>query len=259
MPVKLNTKSAQAYMLDVLKKFKTDLENRLNLEIPNQDLKTAVDVCNRIRQTVNRIYEIRQKHPGIIQGGNLYAVVKAAMIMDRFEFLELLTELVQDIENKAGISNQTGPELFNSTKRLVLTGCICNTPDIHTIIENAGGTVVYDDLCIGTRYFGSHIDTQAGDIMDGIAEHYLQRIVCPAKHSGTKSRVESLIKIARQSRANGVIFIILKFCDPHSFDYPYITRILKQEKIPCMILEMEKHFSLDGQFKTRCEAFIEML
>ena len=56
-----------------------------------------------------------------------------------------------------------------------------------------------------------------------------------------------------------MIFLFLKFCDPHSFDYPYIKEMLDKEGIPSMLFEIEDQLPSEGQFKTRCEAFIEML
>ena len=36
----------------------------------------------------------------------------------------------------------------------------------------------------------------------------------------------------RNAGADGVIFILLKFCDPHAFDYPYIKALLDSAGIP---------------------------
>jgi len=56
-----------------------------------------------------------------------------------------------------------------------------------------------------------------------------------------------------------VIFIMLKFCDPHAFDYPYLRDMLTAEGIPSTLFEIEDQQSAAGQFRTRCEAFIEMI
>ena len=95
--------------------------------------------------------------------------------------------------------------------------------------------------------------------MESIAERYRERINCPAKHSGLLTRGEHIKKIVRESGAKGVIFLFLKFCDPHSFDYPYLKAMLDREGIPSMLFEIEEQLPSEGQFKTRCEAFFEML
>ncbi|MFN2437417.1 MAG: 2-hydroxyacyl-CoA dehydratase, partial [Desulfotignum sp.] len=46
---------------------------------------------------------------------------------------------------------------------------------------------------------------------------YAQRLVCPAKHRGLHTRAQHLVDQARQVKADGVVFVLLKFCDPHAF------------------------------------------
>jgi benzoyl-CoA reductase/2-hydroxyglutaryl-CoA dehydratase subunit BcrC/BadD/HgdB len=131
-------------------------------------------------------------------------------------------------------------------------------PDLFTVIERAGGLVVMDDLCTGTRFFEGSIEPEE-NIFRAIARRYHGRIVCPSKHTGIRSRGEALVKMVKQSRAHGVMFFCLKFCDPFGFDYPYIKELLDGEGVPSMLFELEDASALDGQFQTRCEAFLEML
>ena len=56
-----------------------------------------------------------------------------------------------------------------------------------------------------------------------------------------------------------MIFLYLKFCDPHSFDYPYLKGYLKDAGIPSMLLEIEDRLPPEGQILTRIETFTQML
>jgi benzoyl-CoA reductase subunit C len=250
-PVKLNTDSAREYMTAVFEKFRRDLEARLDKEISDADIALAVTTGNRVRTAMQRIYAARITTPGILKGSDLHAMVKAGMVMDRYEFLELAEKLATQLAQSGGGAEFTG-------KRIVLTGGLCNMPDVYGVIENSGGAVVADDLCTGSRFFEGTIEEQT-DLLAAIADRYIGRNVCPAKHAGIRSRGESLIETVRQSGAEGVIFIYLKFCDPHGFDYPYLKQMLADEKIPCLLYEMEDQDTASGQFQTRCEAFMEML
>jgi benzoyl-CoA reductase/2-hydroxyglutaryl-CoA dehydratase subunit BcrC/BadD/HgdB len=177
------------------------------------------------------------------------------MIMDRTRLALLLEEVAAQLEKDAAAATApAGP----AKKRVVLSGGICNHPDIYTIVEEAGGAIVGDDLCTGSRYFGGRID-EAAEPIAAIAERYRERVVCPAKHSGLTGRANHLVQLVREKRADGVIFFLLKFCDPHAFDYPYLRESLAQEKIPSMLLEVEDRLPADGQLRTRFEAFIEMI
>jgi benzoyl-CoA reductase subunit C len=251
LPVKLNTGSSKEYMIGVMKKFVRDMEKSLGVSISDGDLKASAEKYNLIRRHLEKIYEIRSKNPSVMRGGDLHAVIKASMVMDRDQLLKELALLTEDLERKKDGGKSEG-------KRVVLAGGICSLPDVYSIIEDSGGAVIWDDLCTGSRYFEGDIDLNA-DIIQSIAGRYSSRAVCPAKHSGLLARGERLVKIVKDNGAKGVIFLFLKFCDPHSFDYPFIKEMLDKEGIPSMLFELEEQMPSEGQFKTRCEAFLEML
>jgi len=251
LPVKLHTDSARAYMAGVFRKFKQDLERALDIEITNKDLKAAAETINNVRACLKKLYELRCENPSIVSSGDILKIVKGSMMMDRNVLVEKLAEIIENLEKKTA-------DTTSNKKRLVLTGGICSMPDIFEIIEDSGGAVVWDDLCTGSRYFEAETDLE-GDIIESLARRYLERIVCPAKHSGLFSRGKHIVNVAKERRADGVIFLFLKFCDPHLFDYPYINEMLEKEGLPSMVFEIENRLPSKEQFKTRCEAFMEML
>ncbi len=251
MPVKLDTESAEQYMFAVICKFRKDIEAAFGVRITDAMLEKAVRTSNQVRNHLAALYEIRRKSPEKIKSSDLHTILKASMIMDRSRIAELLGEVVASIGEKEHDSS-------SKRKRLVLTGGLCSMPDIYDIIESSGGAVVWDDFCIGAKYFEGPIG-ESGDLEKNIARRYTSRIVCPAKHSGIFSRGGRLVETVRESKADGVIFLVLKFCDPHSFDYPYMKEMLEKEGIPSMLFEIEEQASSGGQLKTRCEAFMEML
>jgi bzd-type benzoyl-CoA reductase N subunit len=237
LPVKLNTESARAYMIKVLKRFRRELGAELDVDISDERLKAAAGIHNRIRAGLARLYDIRGKNPG-------------AIVMDRSRLADALERLVGGLDDTAGYAA--------GKKRLVLTGGLCNMPDVCQIIEESGGTIVWDDFCTGTRYFEGMVE-EDGDVVESIADRYLSRIICPAKHAGVYNRGEHLLRMTREFEADGVIFLLLKFCDPHAFDYPYMKEMLEKEGVPALLFEIEDQTSSEGQLRTRCEAFIEML
>jgi benzoyl-CoA reductase subunit C len=252
LPLKLNTESAREYMVGVLRKFKMDLEKNLSIEISEENLMYSIAIYNQIRESIKKIHAIRHENPAIIKGSEFYTIMKTSMIIDRNMLPNILREIICELESGKGNCAIT------DHKRLVLTGGMCDHPDIYQIIEDAGGVVVWDDFCTGSRYFEGLIN-QSGDPIVSIAERYLERIVCPAKHNGLTSRAENLIDIVKNKNADGVVFLFLKFCDPHAFDYPYLKNHLDKEGIPNTLIEMEDQFSLGERLKTRFEAFIETL
>ena len=251
LPVKLDTASAREYLKSVFEKFQNELSGNLGGAITTDDLIRAAGLYNRLRSDMKRIFELRRENPSLISSNDLQSLVKASMIMDREIFSEKLSAVVGDLRAK-----QPQPSL--PLKRLVLTGGMCNIPSVHALIEDCGAAIVWDDSCSGTRYFEGSIDPD-GDIIESIAERYIEKIECPAKHTDLFRRGESLVNIAKTNNADGVIFLFLKFCDPHAFDYPYVKELLVKEGIASMLLEIEAPLPSGEQLKTRCQAFLETL
>jgi bzd-type benzoyl-CoA reductase N subunit len=251
LPVKLNTESAREYMTAVLHKAKRELENLLGTTITEKDLRAAVDTCNRIRQAMQTFYTHRRDCPGAISGRDVHAITRAAMVMDRQDFLATLNAVMAQLPPPADT-------VCGQPKRILLSGGVCNLPDIYDPIEKAGGAVVWDDLCTGSRQMLGIIDIR-DDLIAAIGDRYRERAVCPAKHAGVRLRGKELVRTAQAVDAQGVIFLYLKFCDPHAFDYPYLKETLAVEGIPTLMVELEEQTASDGQFQTRCEAFMEML
>ena len=250
LPAKLNTQSARTYMVDVLTRFKKDLETATGKEITEADLQEFIKKFNLIRSNLSKIYALQSRKPGIIKGADFYAIVKGSMMMDRDEVADLLPVIVGNLERK-DIPKKSG-------KRIVISGSICDSPDIYTSIEKAGGIIVGDDLCTGQRWFEGEILDDKNPI-DVIAARYMDRMICSAKHVTPTIRGENLISLAKKNKADGVIFMLLKFCDPHAFDYPYLKDFLDREGIKNLLIEMDDQQQNLGQLSTRFETFIHMI
>lgn len=252
LPVKLNTPAAAGYMVQVMKKFKKDLETRLNISITEEKLRAAIKQTNAVRKTLIALDRVRSTQIESFGAEEMHLAVRAAMVMDPGQWLSNANTLLAEMATKRNTAVST------PRKRILLSGGMCGSRDIYAIIESGGGRVVHDDMCTGTRFFEGLVDEDR-DPIDAIADRYRQRIICPAKHAGIFARGDQLIKTAGEKNIDGVIFLLLKFCDPHAFDYPYLKQLLDKEKIPSLVLEVEDQSAVSQQMVTRTEAFLEML
>ncbi len=250
MPVKLNTRSARTYMKDVLIKFKSDLEKETGKKITDTKLSEAVTMFNTIRKQLQIVDDMRAAHPGILKGSDMHALVKGAMTLDRDEIAATLPRIVDKLKSRTSDSE--------NAKRLVLSGSICDSPDIYSIIESAGAVVVGDDLCTGHRWYDGLINENK-DPMEALTDRYVERIICPAKHHSTTIRGETLLNLAKNKKADGIVFMLLKFCDPHGFDHPYLKEFLDKHNFKNMLIEMDDQAISSGQLSTRIETFIHMI
>ena len=73
------------------------------------------------------------------------------------------------------------------------------------------------------------------------------------------NRFDHISRRVEETHAQGVIILVYKFCDPHAFDFPDLKKNLAQRGVPVLLLEIEDPLPSQGQIRTRCEAFIEMI
>jgi len=101
------------------------------------------------------------------------------------------------------------------------------------------------------------VDSPGSDPLDRLAASLLGPQPTPLR-SPTERKAGQILKAARTYGAQGVIFLVPKYCDPMLFDLPPLTRILKENGFPTLSLEISGSL-LEGALRTRVEAFMEML
>jgi benzoyl-CoA reductase/2-hydroxyglutaryl-CoA dehydratase subunit BcrC/BadD/HgdB len=67
------------------------------------------------------------------------------------------------------------------------------------------------------------------------------------------------VRLTKEQRIHGVIFMLLKFCDPYDFDYPYLEKMSDDQGITSLLLEIDEKMTTDGQLRTRIETLVETL
>jgi benzoyl-CoA reductase/2-hydroxyglutaryl-CoA dehydratase subunit BcrC/BadD/HgdB len=126
------------------------------------------------------------------------------------------------------------------------------------LFDTCGVSIVGDDLCTGWRYFSADVSV-TGNPIEALADRLIGKVPCPCKYNPGLDRGTDLLQRVEQSHAQGVVFLLLKFCDPHAFDYPYLKKRLDERNIPSLLLEIEPGGLPLGAIETRLQAFVETL
>ena len=250
LPVWVDLPEAEDYLVEEILRFKRKLEKYLDEEISDDRLTTSIAVYDENRSALAELYAIRRDNPGAISAKDVLDVVLASLRMRKEEHTELLNKLLEGL--------RAAPQTDGESVRIVLYGNACDHPDILNLFGEMDAVVVDDDLCTGSRYF-LHIAPPEGEPIRRIALRYLRRVPCPSKHSNSFDRRDYLVDMVKQSEADGIVMLILKFCDPHDFDYPDLAKHLAESNIPHLRVETEMLPTSIEQVRTRLQAFIEML
>jgi benzoyl-CoA reductase/2-hydroxyglutaryl-CoA dehydratase subunit BcrC/BadD/HgdB len=79
------------------------------------------------------------------------------------------------------------------------------------------------------------------------------------RHDSRKPRHKELIEKVRRRKADAVILLIAKFCEPALFDYVLFKEELEKEGIPHLLMEFEEKMFTFERLRTEVETFVESL
>ena len=249
MPNNVQSKRALPYLTGELRVLKEALEKWTGKAITDEDLNRGIEIMNKSRKLTRDLYELRkQPNPALTGLEAMYAVVASQMV-DKKDYNETLQGILEKLPQR--------PVEKDSKIRLMILGSENDDTEFLQMVESLGAIFVVDDHCTGSRYFWNEV-TPNQDPLEAIASRYVERVPCPSKDWPERTRMEHIKKLAQDWEVQGAIVIQQKFCDPHELDIPATIESLKQIGIPAQFLEFDVTVPL-GQFKTRVEAFLEML
>jgi len=233
-----------------LVKFKKILEEEFNVTISQEELKKIINVYNKSRSLLKDLYMLRKRDNPPISGTDIIKILSAGITIPKEKFNELLELQFKQFDEKKGISDYRA--------RIMLVGSMLDEPEYVEIIENLGGLVVIDSLCVGTKYFWDFVD-ETLDPLEALAKRYLSKISCPRMTDGYLKRAEFMVDLIKEFNVDGVIFQRMKFCALWWAEIFMLRNKLKEEGIPFLDLEREYILSGAGAMKTRVQTFMEIL
>ncbi len=238
------------YHVRELNKLKEAIEKFMGAQISDESLSKSIDVYNRRRSVLKRLCALRAANPTPISGSDVLEVVLAGSLMPPEDYSDMVEALIAEILRPVGCGQDA--------HRAYVSGSELHDPEILKVIEEAGATIVGDDLCTGARSFFDLVEP-GGDPVEALARRYIARTPCPSRLP-VKRRLEFILEGMRECRAESLIFVIQKFCDPHLAEQPLLSEALKEAGIPNMVIETEHRVGPGrGQIRTRVQGFLEML
>ena len=238
--------SSRIYYVEQLKNLVARLEKQLSPLDPSE-LKRSVKQGRELARLFRELYLKRAEGKLPASNAAFYQIIRQGEFLHPDDFIPILKELLAKAEDRA-----------DGKPALILSGILPNPPEILTLLDDLGILVGEDDLiCCGRRL--PVPSSQAEDPYEALAESYFAMPPCTTKDFPIQERQEGLLQKIEQSKAKGVIFYMVKFCEPELFDAPSLMEELKKRDIATLFIDTEVHQGLSGQLHTRVEAFIEMI
>jgi benzoyl-CoA reductase subunit C len=248
-PMYLQSPHAGQYLVKELEECRESLEKWTGKTITAAAIDKAIDVYNTNRRLMAEISATMKSKTPPLTEAEIAEIAMAGMLMDKKEHNLLLGKVLKEARKRSGVENR-GP-------RLMLLGSVNNNIELIRFIDSLGGRVVIDDYCTGNRYYQTEVVPEDNHLA-AIASRLINKPPCPLKDLPERRRITHYAKLIDEYKVQGAIYTMQRQCDAHGLDYPAIESFFKEKGIPMLKLELDYTVPV-GQFRTRIEAFLEML
>lgn len=255
LPMPLKNAVSRKWVNAEFEALRKSLEDFSCSPISETSLAKSISVYNRNKNLLRKLYEFRKRFPALLKATDIVSVVKSSMLMDKEQHTQWMSELLRVLQNM---------ELAENPKdaiRIFLSGSLCEEPDLDVIrmIEDQGAIVIDDDLFVGYRYCANSVSQDLPPIQ-ALSEAYLTMpIPCPTRLDRTKDWGDYVSNSARRNKADGVVILLVKYCEPHQIYYHNMKNKLEKEGLPHLLVEVDHEITSIGHVKTKVDAFVEML
>lgn len=226
-----------------------DLEKATGLTFSDEALARSNAVYNEHNALMRRVSEVLADHPEIT-AAQRSDIFKSATFMLKEEHSALVKELLEVLEAEGP---QTGKKV-----RIITSGILADSPDLLAILDENNMQVVGDDVAAESRQY--RVDVPAGDnALDALCAKFCAMGNCSVLYDVNKTRMDLIVNMARARKADGVLVVMTKFCDPEEFDYVPLKRACEAAGIPHLQIEVDRQMQNYEQAKTALLTFREML
>ncbi len=150
------------------------LEEKFGTEITDEKLREAAHNRNRYRKAICNMFELQAACPPAMKGAEMLVAIQQNMFSFNLETqIASIEKLAADSKAAYDAGERPVPK---SAKRILLTGCpsFGVVQKVGNVIENSGGVIVCIDDCGGERTQKMLVDEEAEDIVQAIADRYLE-------------------------------------------------------------------------------------
>ena len=239
------------FTIDEIKRVKHELELILHKIITTEAVEEAYAVYEEYRKAMREFTELAAEHPSVITCRKRHLIIKAGNFMDKAEYTELIKEINEGLKAE--------PEDSFKGKKAVITGLMCEPVEILDIMDENGFAIAADDLSLGSRLWRVPGREDVKDVYDRMAYMISDIEGDTFFYDKDKTKGAHLIETVKEKKADCVIVMMQKFCDPEEYDYPIYKAELAEAGIPELYLEFDQQLSSFEQIRTRVQSFSEML
>ena len=261
MPLKVTDYYIDAYTTQMREHVLNRLTETFGVDTSDEALRKAVAEHNEVCEIISEIAEMRKLDNPIITGYEFHILNLVSYACPKALILPYLRETLQELRTR-----EPDPKP-GYRARVLIAGSEIDDPELTKMCEMAGGLVVADRYCVGSRPGREEIPLEAGkDVLQSIADYYMWRNQCPRAMGPENiiARKRYIFDLAEKYHADGIIVENMKFCEYWGYERAqdgmwFYEGYELPRSIPVCQIEKDYTSAASGQLRTRFQAFIESL
>lgn len=255
IPMKADDNGLNLYTLQCRNHILKPLQEKFGIDISDGAIRRAVEEHNRVCELIRQIGEYRREENPRITGYEFHILTMATYVAPKDLLIGRLEETLKELETRR--SDEKNPCRI----RVVLVGSEVDDVDLVRLIEECGAYVCADRFCYGSFPGRDRIVlTDEEDALTQICRQYMYRGQCARYMNQDKiqERRSYIDRLAKEYRADGIIYQQMKFCDPWAYERMVGTHVLREDyHYPVLSVDRPYAVGNSGQLRTRVQAFVE--
>ena len=235
----------------------TPLKEKYGIDTSDAAIRKAVEEHNRVCRVIRAISEFRKEEKPRITGYEFHVLCLATYVCPKYLIIDKLEETLEELRTRE-------PDDKPWRARVLVVGSETDDSGFIKLIEEQGAFVCCDRFCFGS--YPGRVPIELNDDEDALRQvcrHYIQHCHCPRMMSMDKvyGRKKYVADLAKEYRADGVIYNQVKFCDPWAYERTLGSSMLHQD-YGYPVLSIDRPYNVSssvGQLRTRVQAFVESI
>jgi len=257
MPYKVEDYSVRHYVKQMRVRLLDVMEKNYGVDTSDEAIRKAVGEHNEVCRILTEIGQMRKADNPVITGYEFHVLNLVSYTCPKALILPYLRETLEELKTR-----EPEPKPWYRA-RVAIVGSEIDDPSLTKMIEEAGAMVVSDRYCYGSTPGREVIELNDDEpALEQICRHYMEVSECARYISDEKvqQRRDTADRLAREYKADGIIYEQMKFCDFWGFERALVSHIMSTE-VGWPILSIDRPYNArtSGQLRTRFQAFVESL
>lgn len=251
LPQNFESAASVPFLVAEYRRWVEKLEKVSGTRLTDDALRASIDTFARQREALAALAQLRVEEPWKIDLSEHYLVRRLGGLLPR----ELHTTIVERVlEEVRGRERKRRDAI-----RLLVVGPFCEQPtlDLIDLLEEVGFYVVGDEFLMLHPWHDR--PPAAPTALESLARAYVETPRDIGVRRAPGGKAAAIVGRVRAVRAEAVLFLTAKFCEPALEDVVLYRRGLDREKIPYLHMEFEERSTTYEQTRLQLETFAESI